>query len=225
MVAGTVTLIDGTFPAGATLGTITGGGSASAHGIATNAGSITTCNGGSATPSFGISLNDVTGVVNTANGGTATAAHGISTNVGRVVFANGSTSFTSASGVNNSFGFVDVATGGGFTSSFGVNNNNGSIRRAIGGSGANGVSAQSAICLEALDGTFFAIGSVVGGYKLVNGPEYRTKTTTYTRVERIYSIGTVHPDATIPGAVPITILTEGSGGFSGIKGIDRNIGT
>jgi hypothetical protein len=245
MVAGTVTLIDGTFPSGATLGSITGGSATIAHGISVNAGTVTTSTGGGGNQAFGINQNN--GTATTANAGSVANAHGIQNNVGTVTTANGGAANT-AYGVNTNNGTVTTANGGSGTTSLGVNINNGTIGTANGGSNAtaagvftnnstvtkanggtnstaHGVTNCFGICLEATDSTARGISVLQGGPKLINGPEFKTGTTNYVNVPRIYSIGQVSNLAAIPGAIPITILTEGSGGFSGIKGIDRNIGT
>jgi hypothetical protein len=286
MTSGTATLIDGTFPAGATLGTATGGAAfcvninngtittvqggtvTGAGGVTTNNGTITTATGGSGTTCPGVTTNSATGTIGTANGttgnssqgclvnngyiGTANggtggfpvngvgnnngtinvvngrSANGVNANTatGIVNFANGST-ISVAFGISSNSGFVGVATGGAFASASGVSTNSGWVQRAIGGTNATayGINTNEGQCFEAADNTARGVNAFRGGPKLINGPEFKTGTTNYVNVPRIYSIGQVSGSAAIPGAIPITILTEGSGGFSGIKGIDRNIGT
>jgi hypothetical protein len=223
MVAGTATLIDGPFPAGATLGTLTSG-AAGVFGCQTNNGTITTVIGGNANGASGVGNNNGT-IINTIGGG-AVNAHGCVNNNATVTNATGS-STSAASGVVNNNGTITTATGGSAATAYGVTQNNSTVRKGIGGTNAtaHGVNQCDGICLEATDSTGRGVNNFRGGPKLINGPEFRTGTTNYTAVSRIYSIGQVSNLAAIPGAIPITILTEGSGGFSGIKGVDRNIGT
>jgi hypothetical protein len=191
IVAGTVALIDGTFPAGATLG------SASASPTVNNA--------------FGITAN--AGTVLVVNGGGGTSGRGVSINNGTVSVANGG-SGASAPGVNVNNGTVGIANGGSNGISHGVLLNNGSVTTANGGShiGAFGVGANIGNVLRAFDSTGLAIGSNQGGPKLIIGPDYQTATTSYTAVPKIYSIGEVSNLAAIPGTTEIVILSEGSGG-------------
>lgn len=203
MTAGTVTLIDGTFPAGATLGTVTAGTALGASGCTSNAGTITTANGGSGQNARGVVDNF--GTVTNANGGSGSGAVGI---------------------VRNS-ATVGTATGGSNGTAHGIDENRSCVTKAVGGSNATayGINQCDGICLEATDNTARGVNNFRGGPKLINGPEFKTGTTNYTAVPLIYSIGQVSNLAAIPGTIPITILTAGSGGFSGIRGIDRNIGT
>jgi hypothetical protein len=189
VIAGTVAMIDGTFPAGATLGSATGGTGTSSFAVANNSGTITTVSGGSGTGSRGVSNNN--GTIGTANGGSNTNALGCN--------------------INNAT--VGVATGGSGGASHGVGTNNGSVTTANGGSifGVFGVNNNQGITLRAFDNAGLGIGFNIGGPKLIIGPDYQTATTNYTAVPKIYSIGEVSNLAAIPLATEIVILSEGSG--------------
>ena len=190
IVAGTVALIDGTFPAGATLGTANAGSAANSIAVVINAGTITTSNGGSGSTARGVSTNS--GTIGTANGGSGNGAAGCNINNATVGIANGG-SFANCHGVSTNSGSVTTANGGSIVGVFGVNINTG-------------------ITLRAFDSTGLAIGSNQGGPKLIIGPDYQTATTSYTAVPKIYSIGEVSNLAAIPGTTEIVILSEGSGG-------------
>ena len=202
-IAGTVTLIDGTFPAGATLGTVTAGTALAASGVGTNAGTIINVFGGTGQNARG--CVDNIGTIENVTGGSGAGAVGI---------------------VRNS-ATVGTATGGTGDLRHGIEENRSCVTKAVGGSSATayGINQCYGICLEAEDNTARGVNNFLGGPKLINGPEFKTGTTNYTAVPLIYSIGQVSNLAAIPGTIPITILTTGSGGFSGIKRIDRNIGT
>jgi hypothetical protein len=231
--AGTLIFIDGTFPAGATLGSATGGQTsassncvnindgtilvsnggafAACSGVTTNNGTVGTANGGSAGTTFGVTTNN--GTVTTANGGTT--GLGVGTNNGTVTNANGA---ASGSGVGVSINNATVGTANGGATADGVSNNNGTVTTANGGASAtaNGINLNNGICLRAFDGVGLAITANRGGPKLIIGPDYQTATASYTAVDKIYSIGEVSNLAAIPLATEVVILSEGggSGGFS-----------
>lgn len=245
IIAGTVALIDGTFPSGASLKSSTGGSSSNAFGVTTNNGTVTNANGGSGNSAFGIQANN--GAVTTSTGGSGLSASGIQTNgtAGTITTAQGGTGSSAAgcvnnngtittatggtggAGVNSNTATVGTANGGTAAASYGVLSNYSTVTKANGGTNATafGINSCFGICLEATDSTARGINLLQGGPKLINGPEFKTGTTNYVNVPLIYSIGQVSGSAAIPGTIPITILTAGSGGFTGIKGIDRYLGT
>jgi hypothetical protein len=192
--ADTSSLIDGTFPAGATLGTANAGSASNSIAVVFNSGTITTSNGGSGTTSRGVSTNN--GTIGIANGGSGSGASGCNINNGTVTTANG----------------------GSFANAHGVNLNNSSVTTANGGSGVGvfGVALNYGNTLRAFDSTGLAIGSNQGGPKLIIGPDYQTATAIYNAVPKIYSIGEISELSAIPEATEIVILSEGSGsgGFS-----------
>jgi hypothetical protein len=245
IIAGTVTLIDGTFPAGATLGSATGGSSNFASGITTNNGTVITCIGGASTNARGIETNN--GNVITATGGrTAGGTHGINVNNGIVTTANGSSAI-GAMGVLTNNGIVTTANGGGFSNSRGVLTNNGTVITANGGSAstthgveanngtvitanggnvsiANGIALNNSTCLKANDGVSRAISLSRGDFKLVIGPDFQTTISNPVGdITTIYSIGPLSNLATIPAGV--TVIQLGTAGFTGIEGISRSLGT
>ena len=97
IIAGTVALIDGTFPTGAILGSATGGTGTGAFGVGTLNGTVLTASGGTGGTSHGVNNNN--GTVGPANGGSGSTATGVNNNNGTVTTANGGTSGTSY-GVN-----------------------------------------------------------------------------------------------------------------------------
>jgi hypothetical protein len=187
--AGTVTLIDGTFPSGATLGSATGGSGSSAFGININAGTVTNSTGGSGTNSNGISTNN--GTVENATGGSGANSRGIFTNNGTVENATGS------NGNNRN----------------GVENNNGTVLSATGGSdaGAHGVATNLAIVFAAEDATGNGVQDSFSAIKVVDGPNYKSRIisgTTGRPVTTVYSIGTLSNLADLdPGITVITVNT------------------
>ena len=194
--AGTSTLIDGALPSGATLGSATGSATNGVqHGIASNSGTVLLAIGGAATSARGINFNN--GKVVSAVGGSGAQAFGVGTN----------------------FATVGDATGGTGSNAYGVGTNNSCVTTATAGSGpaAAGVNINNGICLRAFDdGANVAIIGSFGSPKLIIGPDYQTATTSYSFVEKIYSIDEVSNLAAIPGGIEIVILSEGSGsgGFS-----------
>lgn len=206
IVAGTVTLIDGAFPSGATLGSATASATGGTqHAIASNNGTVLVAIGGGAASARGINFNS--GKVGSAVGGSGIQAFGVGTN----------------------FATVGNATGGTGSNANGVNTNNSCVTTATAGAGpgAAGVNINNGICLRAFDsGASVAITQLIGGPKLIIGPDYQTATTSYSFVEKIYSIGEVSPLAAIPGTIEIVLLSEGAGaGFTGIRGTHRTLGT
>lgn len=229
--AGTVPLI-ATFPAGASLGTATGGSAVSARCITTNSGTVTTANGGSANGAVGVSTNNGTittanggstfgahgvninnGTVTTANGGIAGSANGVSTNNSTVTTANGG-SATNAHGVASNFSTVTTANGGSVGNAHGVNANSSTVTTANGGTNATayGVNSNSGFALRGFDSTGLAVNVMRGGPKLIIGPDWQCNTTNYTSVDLIYSIGEVSGSGSIPVGTTVTILSEGTGG-------------
>jgi len=214
VIAGTVALIDGTFPAGATLGSATAGSATGANGIATNAGTVIAANGSPTNNATGIGISN--GTVTTATGGGTNGASGVNLNLGSVTNAIGG-SANGAPGVASNFASVVVATGGSTAGAHGVAENNSTVTTANGGSAvsANGVATNSGIVLRAFDFVGRAINLVRGGPKLIIGPDYQAGAATYQSISKIYSIGEVSNLAAIPLATEIVILSEGSsGGFS-----------
>jgi hypothetical protein len=213
IIAGTVALIDGTFPAGATLGSATGGTGSGSSGMSINEGNVITASGGSANNAHGISTNN--GSVTTVNGGASNGANGVFTNNGSVVTATGgSTNLAHAIFTNN--GSVAVANGSSASNANGVLANNGSVAVANGGVGidAFGVGTNIGACLQAFDNIGRAINISRGDFKLVDGPNFRT-TINQTRdtITTIYTInGPLHPSAVIPVGVTVIELTTGGGG-------------
>lgn len=208
IIAGTVALIDGIFPAGATLGSATGSATTTGanHGVTVNNGTVMVANGGAATSARGVSLNN--GKVGSAIGGGGAQALGVGTN----------------------FATVGDAIGGTGSNAYGVGTNNSCVTTATAGAGpsAAGVNVNNGICLRAFDnGANVAIIGSFGGPKLIIGPDYQTATTSYSFVEKIYSIGEVSGLAAIPGGIEIVVLSEGTGsaGFTGIRGTHRTLGT
>ena len=215
IVAGTVALIDGTFPAGATLGSATGGSVFGAHAINNNSGTVISANGGSSGIGPGVNTNN--GTVTTANGGSATSSVGVSNNNGIVTTANGGGA-GSAHGVNNNSGTVITANGGSGATATGVSVNNGNVTTANGGTIATAYGVNTCLggLLRAFDGTAVGVNLVRSGPRLIIGTDWQTATTNYNVVGKIYSIGEVSNLAAIPGGIEIVILSEGSGsgGFS-----------
>jgi hypothetical protein len=216
IIAGTVALIDGTFPSGATLGSVSGGTSANAHGVATNSGTITTANGGSASNANGVNTNN--GTVTTANGGT-NAAHGVNTNNGIVTTANGGT-FSNSHGVSLNNGTVTTATGGSGSITYGVNTNNGTVTTANGGSNATdyGVNTNNNLVLNASDNTGFGVNLSARGVKFVIGPTYASRivsTGQTSPVTTVYTLGPLNPAAELDPGIEVIEMSLGSGGGGG----------
>jgi hypothetical protein len=114
-IAGTVTLIDGSVPAGCIIGEVRGGMSGTnSFGCDINAGTIVLCQGG---PS-------------------GTQAHGCSTNNGTITTSIGGAG-TTASGCNVNNGTIETSRGA--NGSIGCLTNNGTITNAEGGLTSNGV--------------------------------------------------------------------------------------
>jgi hypothetical protein len=210
VIAGTVALIDGTFPAGAILGSATGGSAFSAYGVNINAGTVTTATGSSGTGA-GVNINN--GTVTTANGGPASSSYGVGNNNGTVTTSNGG-SAGSSHGVNTNSGTVITANGGSAASATGVSVNNGHVTTANGGTNATAYGVNTCLggLLRAFDGTALGVNLVRSGPRLIIGPDWQTATTNYNVVGKIYSIGEVSGLAAIPGGIEIVTLSEGSGG-------------
>lgn len=130
MVAGTAPLIDGTFPAGAILGSANPGSTTGANCVTTNAGTITNAIGGSVFNAWPVQTN--TGLVVNATGGSLNGAHGVNVNNGTVTNATGGSANTAA-GVLTNNGTVTNAFAGSFAGAHGVNANNGLVVTATGG--------------------------------------------------------------------------------------------
>ena len=209
VIAGTVALIDGTFPAGATLGSATAGSAGNAHGVATNAGTVIAAIGSPTTNAAGVSTNNAT--VTTATGGGANAAHGVASNFGTIEAATGGTA-AGAHGCNINSATVGTSTGGTVANAFGTNTNNGTVTTSNGSGSGIGTNLTTGLVLRAFDGVSLAIGTLRGGPKLIIGPDFQAAVSSYVSVARIYSIGEVSPLANIPLATEIVILSEGSGG-------------
>jgi len=220
--AGTVPLIDGTFPSGATLGSATGGSVANAHGIATNAGTVTTAAGSPTVAAVGVNTNN--GTVTNATAGSATNAHGVNNNNGTVTNATAGSAV--ASGVVNNNGTVTNATGGSAAAAIGVVNNNGTVLSATGGSNASahGVNNNNAIVFAAEDATGFGVNSSFSAIKVVDGPNYKSRIisgTTDRPVTTVYSIGTLSSLASVSSGITVIEVSAGTapkpnfrGGFS-----------
>jgi hypothetical protein len=232
--AGTVSLVDGSVPAGCTIGSATGGSVSSAFGVTTNNGTITTSNGGSVGGTHGVATNN--GTVTTATGGSSNNAHGINNNNGTVTTATGGSSgsafgvatnngtvttatggsVSGAHGIFNNNGTVTTATGGSVSGAHGVANNNGTVTTATGGSVSNafGIFNNNGTCLQAFNNTARAINISRGDFKLVDGPNFQTTIDqTLDTITTIYTInGPLHPSAVIPAGVTVIELTTGTGG-------------
>jgi len=221
IIAGTVALIDGTFPTGATLGSSTGGSVATAHGVITSNGTVLTANGGTIGNAMGVNNNQ--GIVDTANGGSANGAHGIGSNSGTVTTANGG-SVSNAFGVNVNNGTVTTANGAAVAGSHGVNTNNGTVITANGGtaSGANGVQNNFAIVLNASDNAANGVTFSFSQVKFVIGPTYASRIVTSGTarpVLTVYSLGPLSPSATLdPGITVIEVNTGGGAAFQLVGG-------
>lgn len=142
IIAGTVALIDGTFPSGATLGSSTGGSANNAHGIQTNAGTVGTATGGGVNGSHGIETNN--GTVTTADSGNTLGSHGVATNSasGSITNANGGSGANGIAVLTNN-GAITNANGGSGTQEHAVRTNNGTVVNAIAGSGGRGVNINN----------------------------------------------------------------------------------
>jgi hypothetical protein len=222
--AGTVPLIDGTFPAGATLGSSTAGSATGAHGITTNAGTVTTA-AGAAVSASGINTNN--GNVTNATGGSASGAHGVTFNNGTVINATGG-SAGGAQGANINNGTVENATGGSASNANGVVSNNGTVLSATGGSnaGAHGVVTNTAIVFAAEDATGNGVQNSFSAIKVVDGPNYKSRiitSGTARPVTTVYSIGTLSSLASVSSGIIVievnenvaaAILSTLRGGFS-----------
>jgi hypothetical protein len=212
IIAGTVPLIDGTLPAGATLGSATGGTANSAFGIATNAGTVLVSNGSAGQNAHGVSTNN--GTVTTATGGSFSGANGVLTNNARVIDAFGG-SGVNTRGVSTNFGVIGSATGGsGAASSEGCAVNNGTVTTATGSAlTANpGVGINRGSVLRAFDFVGRGVLQMLNGPKFILGPDWQTATTDYQLIEKIYSLGEVSNLAAIPVGIEIVTLSEGAGG-------------
>jgi len=200
VIAGTVPLIDGTFPSGATLGSATGGASGSAHGISTNAGTVIAANGGSASVANGVNTN--TGTVTTATGG----------------------SFNSAFGVNQNNGTVTAAIAGSVAFAHGISANNGTVTTATGGSVSNifGIGTNVGLCLRLTDATSVAVDVWRGSVCFVEGPF--ANGTIRTNIKTIYSLGTLSGSAIIAGDATVITLSQGSGGRPSLPFLQQVIG-
>jgi hypothetical protein len=188
-IAGTAALVDGTLPAGCTVGSATGGSVSSAHGVNINAGTVTTASGGSVNGAHGVNTNNST--VTTANGSNAHSAHGVNTNNGTVTTASGG-GVNNAHGVNTNNSTVTTANGGNVGTAYGINTNNGT-------------------CLRAFNAVGRAINISRGDFKLVDGPDFRTTIDqTNDTITTIYTInGPLHPSAVIPNGVTVMELSTG----------------
>lgn len=226
VIAGTVALIDGTFPAGATLGSATSGTALGSSCVATNAGRILVSNGSGGQNAHGVATNN--GTVDLANAGTFTGSTGVATNNGIVVSANGGSSVnTFGVGTNNAT--VGTVTAGSANNGAGCATNNGTITTANGSSvsTAAGVTTNRGSVLRAFDSVGRGVSEMIGGPKFIIGPDFQCGTTDYRFINKIYSLGEVSPLANIPLATEVVILSEGTGsaGFTGIRGIHRTLGT
>jgi len=220
--AGTVALIDGTFPAGATLGSATAGSATNAHGINSNNGTVTTA-AGAAVSASGINSNN--GTVTNATGGSSNFANGVTVNNGTVINATGG-SANGAHGVNTNDATVENATGGSASGAHGVINNRATVLSATGGSnaGAHGVNLNIAIVFAAEDATGFGVNTSVSAIKVVDGPNYKSRIisgTTNRPVTTVYSIGTLSNLANVGSGITVIEVSAGTapkpnfrGGFS-----------
>lgn len=140
--SGTATIID-TVPAGAVIGSVTGGTENNVRGVMTNNGTILNCTGGTANGTHGIDTNNGT-VTNATGGSGGSTSTGVATNNGTITNATGG-SGSSAFGVNTNNGTVINATGGSTGNATGINTNNGTVETANGSnvSSANGISTNN----------------------------------------------------------------------------------
>jgi hypothetical protein len=198
---GTGTLIDGSIPSGCTVGTVNGGSTNNAQGCNTNNGTITNVNGGSANTTAGV-LNSF-GVITNCTGGTGAAA-------------------TVGVGCGNNYGLITNSTG---AKAVGCNFNGGTITNAIGSSSFSvaGVGTNSGIVLNLDDNTGDAIGTFYGTVFLCLGPGVLGKIK--APIATIYSLGKMSTSATLPAGSTVIELSQGSGGFTGILGLGRGVGT
>jgi hypothetical protein len=209
IIAGTVALIDGTFPVGATLGSATAGTGSAANAISINEGLVVLAIGGSGPQAYGIGTNN--GTVNEARGGTGITARGINANNGLVLLAIGSAT-SGAHGVMNNFATVAQSNGGSVAGAHGVFLNQGSVLLAIGGSvvSAFGVNTTSGLALRLTDSIGRAIGVWNGSIAFVFGPDVAG--TIASPITTIYSLGAMNLAATLPVGATVIELSEGSGG-------------
>lgn len=223
--AGTGTLIDGTFPAGATLGSVTGGAASGSVGISQNAGTVILSTGGTTSNCQGVGTNQPSGVVLTAIAGTGTSAVGVSANNGLVDVAisssassgfgvnnnNGTVNTATANGnvaVLNNNGTVGVATGGSGNGHHGVGTNNGTVLEAIGGTnaGAHGVNTNLATVFAASNNTGFGVNNSFTAIKVVDGPNYASRiitSGTARPVTTVYSIGPLSSSASVSAGITV----------------------
>lgn len=191
--AGTVRMIE-TLPAGASIGTATGGTATNAQAVGTNSGSILSCVGGTGTNTFGCSLNGSGATIGTSRGGVG------------------------ASGVNSNLGYIDVSTGSLTNAFHGCGGNSGTVGKAVGGSVANafGVSESPGIVLRLTDATARAINVFRGNTVFVLGPEVLG--TIASPITQIYSFGRMNDAATLPIGSTLFELSDVPGGFTGLRG-------
>lgn len=210
-IAGTVPLIDGTFPAGATLGSATAGSAPSSSCVVTNAGRVLVSNGSAGQNAHGVATNN--GTVDLANAGSFTGSNGVSTNNGVVVAANGGSSVNTF-GINTNNATVGTVTAGSANGGAGCSINNGTITTANGSATASaaGVITNRGTVLRAFDFVGRGVSEMIGGPKFIIGPDFQCGTTDYRFIDKIYSLGEVSGLAAIPGGIEIVILSEGSGG-------------
>lgn len=216
IVAGTVALIDGTFPAGAALGNVTAGSGTSAAGININSGTVTgDATGGTGIAAIGVNTNNGTiegNVVATA----ANSSFGCDTNNGtirgNVVGGTG----PSAHGLQSNIGTVQGNVTGGSGSARGMMFNRGTIvGNIVGGTSvaALGVNLNSGVILG---GTQNDVGAAIGGFLgstlLINGPLCQISIP--ASVTKIYALfGAFTGSATIPIGTEVIVLSEGTSGI------------
>jgi len=244
--AGTAALIDGTFPAGATLGTATGGTATGAHGIATNAGTVTTATGGTVgvgiltnngtvTDALGSAnqtgVNDNNGTVTNATGGTGANARGVFNNNGIITNATGG-SASATNGVQNNNGTITNVTGSSSsTVARGCDVNNGTIENATGGSqnGSSGVQINNGTLLSATGGSNASAHGVNTNFGIVFAAEDATGfgvNNSFSAIKvvdgpnyksRIITSGTARPVTTVYSIGPLSSLASVSSGITVIE--------
>lgn len=217
IIAGTVNLIDGTFPAGATLGSSTGGQS-NASGINVNNGTVLQAIGGTENAAHGVSGNS--GTVETAIGGSNFNTLGVRFNDGLIITATaGSLVINGNHGVQVNRGTVTTAIGGSLSASGsqqGVIDNHGTVLNAIGGSGSSGfgVGNNVGIVFAASDNTGFGVNFSYTAIKVVDGPNYRSRIinlpTSGRLVTTVYSIGSLSSSAVVGAGITVIEVNPAS---------------
>ncbi|WP_417744837.1 hypothetical protein [Rosistilla oblonga] len=206
-IAGTTTLIS-VVPSGVSIGTVSGGTAAAAHGCGTNNGTIGTVNASDVSNARGCNVNN--GTIGTVNGGSGGNSRGCGTNNGEIGTVNGG-SGSDARGCADNNGTIGTVNGGSVAAAYGCSNNNGTIGTVNGGTAAQGVQTNNGTILNIRDSDYAdAVRVYSGSVLFTNGPTLAT--TLPSTITTLYHLGPLTDSAVIPETTTTIELSEGSGG-------------